>query len=356
MRTAASSVAVTYRNGIGYVLAAAAAWTFLFPPVAAAQITYTPVTNAELQAVLDGSNHTTPGDSAFAATHPTTSEYPVSVVGVVVNNPVDMLNWNDGSSSQWQTFIEALPAGTYGGQTVAPGDFGGTALYMIKDFPYGSPPAVFDDDTWNSEMNRLNYPLYNGTPVSTPLQYGDVVLVQANAPGLFYNGKYNINMQHQTSSAYDFSITILQRGYTPPVSNITLANLVNPDGTFIFDATRATGDEHYQGSLVHLNGLTLVDPSDWTTGGTVTVKQGNLTFAMQLGLDPVLSSINASILQNSTFSVTAILDQEGSDLTGGYSLWMTSASELTLNGDANGDGTVTARTSTRCCRISTKPA
>jgi hypothetical protein len=251
-----------------------------------------------------------------------------------------MLNWNDGSSSQWQTFIEALPGGTYGGQTVAPGDFGGTALYMIKDFPYGSPPAVFDDDTWNSEMNRLNYPLYNGTPVATPLQYGDVVLVQANAPGLFYNGKYNINMQHQTSSAYDFSITILQRGYTPPVSNITLANLVNPDGTLIFDATRATGDEHYQGSLVHLNGLTLVDPSDWTTGGTVTVKQGNLTFAMQLGLDPAFSSINASILQNSTFSVTAILDQEGSDLTGGYSLWMTIASELTLNGDANGDGTV----------------
>ena len=135
-------------------------------------------------------------------------------------------------------------------------------------------------------MNRLNYPLYNGTPVTAPLQYGDVVLVQANAPGLFYNGKYNINMQHNTSPDYDFSVTILQRGYMPAVSNITLANLENPDGTFIFDATRATGDEHYQGSLVHLDGLTLVDPSDWTTGGAVTVKQGGLTFAMQLGRIP----------------------------------------------------------------------
>ena len=340
MESVVSFVDVTYCRNVSCVLAAAAAWTFLFPPTAVAQITYTPVTNAELQAVLDGSNHTTPGDSAFAADHPTTSLFPISVVGVVINNPGDMLSWNDGSSSQWQTFIEALPGGTYGGQTVAAGDFGGTALYMIKDFPYGSPPAVFDDDTWNSEMNRLNYPLYNGTPVTAPLQYGDVVLVQANAPGLFYNGKYNINMQHNTSPDYDFSVTILQRGYMPAVSNITLANLENPDGTFIFDATRATGDEHYQGSLVHLDGLTLVDPSDWTTGGAVTVKQGGLTFAMQLGSDPALSSINASKLQTATFSVTAILDQEGSDLTGGYLLWMTSASELALDGDANRDGTV----------------
>ena len=261
MRSVVSYVAVTRCNGISYVLAATAAWTCLFPPAAIAQITYTPVTNAELQAVLDGSNHTTPGDSAFAADHPTASLYPISVVGVVINNPGDMLSWNAGSSSQWQTFIQALPGGAYGGQTVAPGDFGGTALYHDQGLPLRVLPAIFDDDTWNAEMNRLNYPLYNGTPVATPLQYGDVVLVQANAPGLFYNGKYNINMQHQTLSAYDFSITILQRDYTPPASNITLANLENPDGTFIFDATRATGDEHYQGSLVHLDGLTLVDPS-----------------------------------------------------------------------------------------------
>jgi hypothetical protein len=120
-----------------------------------------------------------------------------------------------------------------------------------------------------------------------------------------------------------------------------LADLKNSDNvTYKFDATRATGDEHYQSSLVHLDGLTLDSSSTWTAGGAVTVKQSGLTFTMQLGLDSALSSINAAVLKTTPFSVTAILDQEGGDLTGGYSLWMTNAGELTLTGDANRDGSV----------------
>jgi hypothetical protein len=249
---------------------------------------------------------------------------------------------NSAAAPQWQVFVEAVPGGTYGGQTVAAGDFGGSALYMIKSFQWSYPPAVYTDSAWTSEMNRLDDPLYNGTPVSTPLRYGDVVMVQANAPGMFYNGKFNINEQHSTDPANDFSITILQRGVTPSVADITLAALKDTNSNFIFDATRATGCEHYQGGLVHLDNLTLVDPADWTLGGTVTVKSGNLTFPMQIGLDSALSSIDPSALQTTPFSVTAILDQEdeggtvgsgslrtADGYTGNYSLWLTSASALT---------------------------
>jgi hypothetical protein len=330
-------VSATCNKTARCVLAAVATWAALRPMPSAAD-DYNPVTHAQLQAVLDGSGHTTPGDSQWAAIHPTTSEYPVSVVGVVINNPGDMLNWNAGSASQWQTFVQALPAGTYGGQTVAAGDFGGSALFMIKSFTYGTP-AIYDDATWNSEMNRLNYCAGAG---GTPLQSGDVVLVQAKSPGLFYNGKFNINEQHHTSPDYDFNLTILQRGYTPAAANIALNSLKDANNNLIFDGTRATGCEHYQGSLVHLDNLLLADPSDWANGGTVMVTQGSLTFPMQLGLDPALAAtaINAAKLQTTPFSVTAIVDQEGGNLTAGYSLWLTNAGELALTGDANHNGTI----------------
>jgi hypothetical protein len=293
----------------------------LLPSVAHA-ISYTPVTNAQLQAVnSDGSNAWPVG----------VQPYPVSLIGVVINNPADMLDYsNTAAAPQWQVFMEALPGGTYGGQTVAAGDFGGTALYMMKTVPW-DPTQAYTDAAWTSEMTRLNYPLYNGTVATTPLQYGDVIMVQANAPGLFYDGKFNINTQHTVDPANDFNITILQRGTTPAVASITLSNLETAGNNSIFDQSRATGCEHYQGSLVHLNNLTLVDPADWVVGGTVTVKQGSLTFPMQLGLDSALSSINPYALQSTPFGVTALVDQEcaNSPYTSGYSLWLTNASGLT---------------------------
>ena len=60
-------------------------------------------------------------------------------MGVVVNNPADMTDL----SSEFQVFVQALSAGgTYGGYNVAPGDFGGTALYVGKPCP-GTPVRTF---------------------------------------------------------------------------------------------------------------------------------------------------------------------------------------------------------------------
>lgn len=242
--------------------------------------------------------------------------YAIELIGVVLNNPWDMLDYSLSTEQpEWQVFIQA----------VDPNDFGGTALYMRQKIPW-NPSQDYTNDEWTAEMSRINYP----DSVTEPLRRGDRIKVQALAPGLFYNGKYNINEQHQKDPSKNFYITILQRNVPLSAASITLADLKDAGNNFIFDQTRQTGCEHYQGSLVHLDGLLLVDPEHWTLDGTVTVRQGNLTVPMKLGTDPGLAAINASLLATTPFSATAILDQEDSTspYTGGYRLWLTNAADL----------------------------
>jgi hypothetical protein len=241
---------------------------------------------------------------------PTPLSEPITVRGMVINNPGDMLNYSTAASPQWQVFFQATE----------PGDFGGTALYMRKSTPWLG--QNYTDGEWASEMTRLNFP----GGVTSPLQRGDMIEVTAKAPGMFYGGKYNINEKHLTDAAYDFSIAILSRGNPLVAAAISLADLKLPDNSFQFDQTRATGNEHYQGSLVHLDNL-LLDSGTWALNGTVMVRQGDLTFPMLLGLDPGLLSANPG---TSSFSLTAILDQEDSaaPYTNNYRLWLTNASDL----------------------------
>jgi hypothetical protein len=323
-----------------------AAWGGPWSPPASGQSTipftlessYTWVTNSQLQAINSD------GSSYFATIHPTSSPDAVEFMGVVVNNPADMEYLDPAACPsttfpQFQTFVEALPGGTYGGYTVAPGDFGGVALYVgqtVPWFPPNTASADFTNAQWAQELSFLG---------ASTLTTGDVVLVQADAPGLEYDGKFNINTQHMNTFAYPgygFSITVV--GQTrPPVASISLSDLVEPNGTQIFDPTMATGCEHYKGSLVHLNDLLLTDPGDWGGGTPVTIQQGNLTFPMQVGLDNGLASLNPQTLSTRPFSITAIVDQEATgDDTTGFSVWLTNASNLTMAmpGDADDNGTV----------------
>lgn len=312
------------------VLAAGAVGFSVAVPQAAGQITYTPTKHSEYQIVhSDGTSAWPPGGL---------QPYPVQMIGLVINNPWDMLDYSlSATQPQWQVFFQSVNPYDFPGLISNPDeyaeDFGGTAMYMRKNHPW-DPNIFYTDDQWLAEMQRLNYPEYQGNPVTEPLRRGDLILVQAKAPGLFFRGKRNINEQHQVDPAYDFYITILARDVPLSAANITLADLKNPDDTFIFDQTRQTGCEHYQGSLVHLEDLLLVDPENWALDGTVTVKQtvgGNeLTFPLKLGIDPALEAINASLLATTPFSLTAILDQEdpSSPYTDNYRLWLTSISDL----------------------------
>jgi hypothetical protein len=268
---------------------------------------FTPTLHSSLQAVTANGSSAWPGPQGAD----------ISLIGVVINNPWDMLNYSDSASSpQWQVYIQAIDGS----------DFGGTALYMRK-YSYMGPSYNYDSLGWYQEMDRLNHP--NG--VGAPLQRGDVIRVDARAPGQFYGGKYNINEMHSNDPNNNFDITVLQRGVTPVATAITLSYLKDASNSFIFDSTRATGCEHYQGSLVHLDNLSLVDdPSKWVLDGTVTVRQGNLTMPLKLGLHPELLSIAPT--QDTRFSLTAILDQEdsGSPYIDNYRLWLTNASDLTV--------------------------
>jgi hypothetical protein len=253
---------------------------------------------------------------------------PITMTGVVINNAADMLDYGRDAEpyAGWQVFIQSQ------NQLQDPG---GAALYMGQWQGY-------TNTAWEAEMQRLMYSGVDGKA----LAYGDVIQVTtAPSPGMFHNGKYNINTGHTADPAYDFSISVVSRGTTPAATDITLAHLKNPDNSFKFDQTRTTGCEHYQGSLVHLDNLTLDDPADWGPDQTVTVRQGSRTFPLLVGLDAALGSVNVSALATEGFSVTAILDQEDPGYTvtdedspdylktyytGGYRLWLTSGSLLTV--------------------------
>ena len=268
----------------------------------------------------------------------------ITMTGVVINNPGDMLYYSDDSSSpyystspQWQVYFQASEDAK-----INDGDFGGTAMYMRRYHPMSSTD-LFPGTDWADEISRLNYPLYDvtGTEVAEPLRRGDLIQVTANAPGMFFGGKKNINTEHKgTSTVYEsgesyedylFSIVILQRDVELTASDIELSDLKDENNDFIFDEDRDEGCEHYQGSLVHLDNLLLVDPANWALDGEVTVTQNGLTFGMKLGIDPDLLSVDANSLENTPFSVTAILDQETprtGPFTESYRLWLTNAGDL----------------------------
>jgi hypothetical protein len=258
------------------------------------------VAYAELEAIgSDGSSAYTDDGSAR------------TITGVVICNPSDMLDSTAYSSwvgYQWQTFIQSLNSS----------DFGGVALYACSD---GSKMGgnTLTTDVWNSLLSSLS-----------GLSYGDEVQVTFYGTSA-YKGKVNITSEHNTTT--QFSVSVLNHNVAPTATAITLADLKDSSDSFIFDSTRATGCERYQGTLVHLDGLTVADPSDWKSGGEVTVRQGDLTFTLDLGLDSSLFTTDIkNAISSSTISISAILDQEDGTYVGdsGYSLWLTSASLLSV--------------------------
>ena len=81
----------------------------------------------------------------------------------------------------------------------------------------------------------------------------------------------NINQEHSTNPAYDFSISLgfVQLRSAAPAGDFTFLghrHQPSPSGHYdIFDPTRRSGGEYYQGMRVRINGLTLVTTDGWTT-------------------------------------------------------------------------------------------
>lgn len=217
------------------------------------------VTHAELQAV------TTNGTSAWSG------EFPFTIRGVLLTDPEEMLNptpnfvpYDPGYTGpyrmggEWQIVFQAVDAG----------DRGGTTCWMGQN--YGNLPWVRDSElsytnaAWVAEVLRLSYDPETGRK----FRKGDLIEVTVRR-SLFYGGKRNINEAHDISPEANFQIRLLTADYgLPAPETVTLAQVKRVDDgnpathEDIFDPTRQSGGEYYQGMRVRLVNLQLVnDPS-----------------------------------------------------------------------------------------------
>lgn len=216
-------------------------------------------THARLQAV------TAQGLSAWEGA------LPFTLRGVLLNDPEEFLDatpqfvpWNDGAGAgqmggQWQVFLQAAD----------PGDRGGTACWMGQN--YGNLPWIrtsaksYSNAEWLAEIQRLSRdPLTHHR-----FRKGDLVEVTARR-SLFYGGKRNINEAHDNSPEADFTLRLVWADHGLPAPEpITLADLVRPDDgdpatrEDLFDPTRQTGGERYQGVRVRLQRIKLTETAGW---------------------------------------------------------------------------------------------
>lgn len=258
---------------------------------------------------------------------------PATLTGVILNNPEEMLDSTagflpyDGGANmgriggQWQIFI----------QSVDPADQGGTACWMGQN--YGntwrkSTDYSYTDADWQAEMNRVNH-----DPDSGHLfRKGDLVQVTASHTG-FYGGKTNVNEGHDNHPDLNFQITLIQADYGLPTPTVVeLSDLKNASDQAIFDATRQSGGERYQGELIRINDVTLSDASGWGQEAwgdrlcEITDATGR-TFKLRMPRGSVVDFGSAPIGE---FDVTGILNQEsGSGAMGvdGYELFVTAVPE-----------------------------
>jgi hypothetical protein len=273
---------------------------------------------------------------------------PVKLRGVLLHDPALMLDTTPSAPAflggQWQVYVQSVDAD----------DFGGTACWMgqlYSNLPFVPPGRSYSDVEWLAELDRLNHDPATGHAFAP----GDLVEIRARAPGLHYGGKTNVNERHTNDPANDFDVVLLEAGYGLPAPTVlTLADLKSVDDAFLFDATRLTGPERYQGELVRINGLQFdaAQSEPWgpdatmlafdTTGRTLTVWLGRgagfTDFAMPDGPVDVIGVLNQE-------------DEDDADgYRDGYLLWVLDYDGnghvlphvWPLAGDLNCDGLVTA--------------
>lgn len=247
--------------------------------------------------------------------------------GVVLNNPADMLDsrpqfiasgpdTRGKAGAQWQVFIQFHddPAISDDDQ-----DFGGAAIWMGQNygnlwFRYGADEFSYRDDEWTAEVARVS--------LKETLKAGDLIEVRARG-GWFQGGKQNVTEQHDNAKATDFDVIRLGHVGLPEPTLITFADIKGDDDRFRFVADRSEGAEHFQATLVRLEGVRLMPGGAWKPDGVVTLTDDpakpTYTLAMKLGRNP---GFNRVPRPSGAFDVVGIFDQEGADFQAGYRLWV----------------------------------
>jgi len=263
------------------------------------------VTHTEFQAV------TSAGEQTYVATSQAILE------GVLLSHPADMLDPTPDDSiaemfnmaGQWQIFFQGEGD-----------DHAGTAVWMgqlYNNLPWVAPNGGYSNAEWVAELTRLNAARFSP---------GDRIRVTGYF--LSYNGKLNINEQHSKNPDHDFTIELLERGVgLPRPELVTLDDLKDDADQFIFDPQREVGGERYQSRLIKIVDVNAVDPNGWGPHGELTITDGVKTLPVKLGRGTGIYAGSYNLTE--PFDIIGILDQESSDLVGGYRLYV-------MNYDGNG--------------------
>jgi hypothetical protein len=243
----------------------------------------------------------------------------VILEGILLNNPADMLDpkpdetitqtYNLGA--QWQFFFQG--EGT---------DHAGTAVYMAQ--LYNNLPWIttggYSNQAFIAEMTRLN---------AAKFSVGDRIKVTGYYLG--YKGKNNINEQHLINPEYNFTIEMVTKGAgLPKPELVTLSQLKDAGDNFIFDSTRQTGCEYYQGRLIKIKNAYFADPNyarqNWGPNAELLITDANAvkTFTVKLGRGNGIYAGSNNLTE--PFDVIGIMDQESSSTNSmiGYRLWVVS--------------------------------
>jgi hypothetical protein len=264
-----------------------------------------PVSHSLFQAV-DSS-----GEQTYTATQK------VILEGIVLHNPADMLDPTPDDTitelfnlgGQWQLFFQGEGE-----------DHAGTAVYLAQlydNLPWIMPGGGYSNAWFLAELARLN---------AAQFSIGDRIRVTGYF--LSYKGKMNINEQHNNQPDHDFTIEVLERGVgLPKPEVVSLDELKDDQDRFVFDPARRVGGEYYQGRLIKIEDVNVVDTDGWGPDGSLTVTKGTKTFPIKLGRGNGIYP--GSFNLGRPFDVIGILDQESTDLRSGYRLYV-------MNYDGNG--------------------
>lgn len=276
-------------------------WTWLVLTVLLAAHAHAEL-HKNLQAV------TASGSSAWS------ESYPLIMDGIVTTDPDELLGpvfveeseiMQDG---QFQIFFQAVDSN----------DRGGTACWMRQDYTvqYGGN-GTYSNEEWNQEMTRLLIDADTGRE----LRKGDRIEVTASK-AMFYGGKMNINEGHRINTN-DFSIRVTHANYgLPPPESVSLTQLLNSRNEPIFDSTRQTGGENWQGMRIRLDGVRFINTVGWNlTNAAFSARTGKVedvngyTFPVRF----TRRDIGMAPASDEWVSVVGILNQEGAN-TAGYEL------------------------------------